>query len=436
MEEKQQKLKNALKNLVLLVLFAGMIALTFVTWMADLNMDNVPSDSFIARIYQRFTYGVSGFEIRTGADPAAQPTRVAVSIDGELVGAQYQAAAVSTLYTSLADSMGQALENCRSFQSSSEETFRKALQGEVLYFGYEGYLPVSLLAGWMEGKSEQELQTDALLLTAEGKLYLHLEDGYRVAETQADPAQWEKAMENYSASACRFAAADERFAGVRPDTLLPQDDDVRAEQLAVQAPNLLDPQGGSNWDMLFDAFEYDPHVRSYQEDKGNTQVYAENYSTLHISVDGTILFRATAMEGGLEVYNTAETAREDTLRLRVDFADMLLKNVQGSVSDNSQTELYDITQAEDEVYVLTFVQLVGGIPVQTDEEAPFARFTFRENKLMSAEIRLRLYQTTGVQSPVLSSELAAVASPSAQARLAIVYQIQDGQATARRCYVR
>ena len=142
------------------------------------------------------------------------------------------------------------------------------------------------------------------------------------------------------------------------------------------------------------------------------------------------------MEGGLEVYNTAETAREDTLRLRVDFADMLLKNVQGSVSDNSQTELYDITQAEDEVYVLTFVQLVGGIPVQTDEEAPFARFTFRENKLMSAEIRLRLYQTTGVQSPVLSSELAAVASPSAQARLAIVYQIQDGQATARRCYVR
>ena len=88
MDEKQQKVKNTIKNVVLLVLFVGMLVLTSVTWLGDLSLDSVPSDSLIAKVYQRFTYGVSGFEIRTGADPAAQPTRIAVSLDGELVGAQ------------------------------------------------------------------------------------------------------------------------------------------------------------------------------------------------------------------------------------------------------------------------------------------------------------------------------------------------------------
>ena len=436
MDEKQQKVKNTIKNVVLLVLFVGMLVLTSVTWLGDLSLDSVPSDSLIAKVYQRFTYGVSGFEIRTGADPAAQPTRIAVSLDGELVGAQYQSASVSTLYASLREDMGQALADCGNFEACTEEDFRKALQGEVLYFGYEGYLPISLLSSWMGTKAEGEEKADALLLTAEGKLYLHLADGYRVARTTADPEDWEKAMENFSAASCQFAAQDKSLTGVRPDTLLIEQEDMRAEQLTVQNPQLLDAQSGSNWTALFDAFQYDPHVSTYPEDQGNTQVYAENYSTLHISVDGTVQFRATAMEGGMEVYNTAETAREDTLRLQVDFAYTLLKNVQGSISDSTQAMLYDITEAEDNDCVLTFIQLVNGIPVQTESTKPFARFEFRENKLMAATIHLQQFQTTGVQTPVLSSTLAAVAATEEGVRLAVVYQIEEQQATARRCYVK
>ncbi|MDR3766656.1 MAG: hypothetical protein Q3Y08_06430 [Butyricicoccus sp.] len=436
MDEKQQKLKNAIKNVVLLVLFVGMLVLLSMTWMTDLSLDNIPSDSLVAKIYQRFTYGVSGFEIRTGADPAAQPTRIAVSLEGELVGAQYQSATVSTLYVSLQEEMGQALANCGDFDPCTEEDFCQALQGEVLYFGYEGYLPVSLLSSWMGSRAENSDKADALLLTADGELYLHVADGYRVASTSADPSDWEKAMENFSAASCRFAVQDKTLTGVRPDTLLLEQEDMRAEQFAVQAPQLLDSQSGSNWTALFDAFQYDPHVSTYPEDQGNTQVYAENYSTLHISVDGTVQFRATAMEGGMEVYNTAETARADTLRLQVDFAYTLLKNVQGSISDSTQAMLYDITQADDNVCVLTFIQLVNGIPVETDSTQPFARFEFRENKLMAATIHLQQFQSTGVQTPVLSSTLAAAAAPGEGARLAVVYQIEEQQATARRCYVK
>lgn len=433
MDERQQKMRNAVKNLILLVLFVGMLVLTGITWLSDLSVDSVPSDSLMAKIYQQFTYGVSGFEIRTGADPAAQPTRIAVSVDGQLVGAQYQAASVSTLYASLHESMGQALADCRNFQACTEADFRKALGGQVLYFGYEGYFPLSLLASWMGSTADSTIKADALALTADGALYLHLEDGYRVAQATASQAQWEKAMENLAAGACRFAAQEEGLS-VRPDTLLPVQEDMRAENLTVTAPNLLDTQSGSNLNALLDTFDYDPHVQSYAEDKGNTQVYAGNYSTLHLSVDGTVTFRASAMEGGLEVYNTAETAREDTQRLQVDFAYTILKNVQGSVSDNSQAMLYDIAEAEDNVCVLTFIQLAGGIPVEQAE--PFARFEFRENKLMAAEIHLKLFQPSGAQTPVLASGQAAAAAPEDGVRLAIVYQIEEGQAVARRCYIK
>lgn len=424
----QQRIRNALKNLALLILFLGMLALTFLTWLTNLRLADAPSSTLISKVYQKFTYGVGGFEIRTGADPAAQPTRVAVTLEGELVGAQYQAAAVSTLYDALRGSMSQALSNSGSFAASTQDDFTKALQGEVLYFGYEGALPVSLLAGWMEGETASAQLADALLLTEDGQLYLHGPEGYWMAETTARPDDWQTAMENYPATACRFAGT-EGLTGVRPDTLLSDDGSLRAEQLAVQPPNL---QGT----LLLDAFAYDPHVRSYTENQGATQVYAENYSTLHVSADGTVEFRTSALEGGMQVYNTAETAREDTLRLQVDFAYTLLKTVQSSVSDSSQAMLYDVAEGDDGVRVLTFIQLVGGIPVAADP--PFARFEFQDDRLVAAQIHLSSFQSTGVQTALLGSAQAASAAPAAQdapARLAVVYRVAEGTATAERCYV-
>ncbi len=439
MEEKRQKMRNFIKNIVLLVLFAGMLALSFATWLSDLDMDSMPSDSLAARIYQKFTYGVSGFEIRTGTDSAAQPTRVAVSVDGRLVGAQYQAASVSTLYAALQQSMGQALQKSKAFQACDEDDFRQALQEDVLYFGYEGAYPVSLLAGWMSDTDNAQTstyKTDVLLLTAAGKLYLRTEDNqYYTAQTKTSTTTWSRAMENLTAAACCFAAQQQALRHVRPDTLLTDDTDLRVEQLTLSRPNLLDAESGCNLNELFEAFGYAAHVRSYQEDKGNTQVYAENYSTLHLSVDGLVRFRTSALEGGIEVYNAAEAEQTDTLRLRVDFAYTLLKAAQSSVSDNAQAMLYDIAMDEEDshVCVLTFIQLVGGIPVETAQ--PFARFEFRDNRLMSADIRLQRFQLSGTQTPVLASTQAASAAPSDAVRMEIIYRMHGETATAERCYV-
>lgn len=435
METQEQKRKNRIKNAILLVLFVGMVVLTCVTWLSGLNLDSVPTDSLFARMYQRFTYGVSGFEIRTGGDAAAEPTRIAVSGANGLVGAQYHAASVSTLYTVLRTPMGEALGSAKGFDPASEADFAAALEGEVLYFGYEGELPLALLSGWMGSSHDSLEKTDLLLLTAKGKLFVHDADGYRCASTHADPAAWREAMRELSAGACSFAAQreDGLADNVRPDTLLFESESATAEQMSVRYPGYLDGQGGSDLTALLEAFAYDPYVRTYDEDKGSTLVFVENFSTLHVSADGSVIFNTSALEGGLEAYIAGEVEQDEVLRLQTDFAYTLLREVQGSMSDSSQAMLFDVEERDDNVCVLSFIQLVGGIPVEAG--TPFAWFEFQGNKMIEAQFHLRTLEPTGVRTPVLPGIQAAAAAPSGGLRTSLVYRADGkGMFAAQRCY--
>lgn len=436
METREQKRKNRIKNAILLVLFIGLIVLTGVTWLSGLNLESIPEGTLLHRVYQRITYGVSGFELRTGSDAAAEPTRIAVSTADGLVGAQYQTASVSMLYTVLREPMGAAIDCAGAFAACTEEDFAQALAGEVLYFGYEGQLPLTLLSGWMgSGRSEELQKTDLLLLTGKGKLFIHGENGYQWAETKGSPDAWAHLMQELSAGACSFAAQEgEKFSQVRPDTLLFEQESESAERLTMRVPGFLEGQGGSDLTALLEAFSYDPYVRTYQEDQGKTRVFVENYSTLHVSVDGEVSFHTSAMEGALEAYSAAEVEKKDVLRLQTDFAYQLLRQVQGSMSDTSKAMLFDVTEGESGVRVLSFLQTAGGIPVQVGE-TPFAWFEFREGRMIGAELHLRVFESAGEQSPLLPSRQAAAAAPAEGLRPMLAYtRAADGKFTAQRYY--
>ena len=436
METREQKRKNRIKNAILLVLFIGLIVLTGVTWLSGLNLESIPEGTLLHRVYQRITYGVSGFELRTGSDAAAEPTRIAVSTADGLVGAQYQTASVSMLYTVLREPMGAAIDCAGAFAACTEEDFTQALAGEVLYFGYEGQLPLTLLSGWMgSGRSEELQKTDLLLLTGKGKLFIHGENGYQWAETKGSPDAWAHLMQELAAGACSFAAQEgEKFAQVRPDTLLFEQESESAERLTMRVPGFLEGQGGSDLTALLEAFSYDPYVRTYQEDQGKTRVFVENYSTLHVSVDGEVSFHTSAMEGALEAYSAAEVEKKDVLRLQTDFAYQLLRQVQGSMSDTSKAMLFDVTEGESGVRVLSFLQTAGGIPVQVGE-TPFAWFEFREGRMIGAELHLRVFESAGEQSPLLPSRQAAAAAPAEGLRPMLAYtRAADGKFTAQRYY--
>lgn len=292
--------------------------------------------------------------------------------------------------------MGEALGSAKGFDPASEADFAAALEGEVLYFGYEGELPLALLSGWMGSSLDSLEKTDLLLLTEKGKLFVHDADGYRCASAHANPAAWREAMRELSAGACSFAAQreDGLADNVRPDTLLFESESATAEQMSVRYPGYLDGQGGSDLTALLEAFAYDPYVRTYDEDKGSTLVFVENFSTLHVSADGSVIFNTSALEGGLEAYIAGEVEQDEVLRLQTDFAYTLLREVQGSMSDSSQAMLFDVEERDDNVCVLSFIQLVGGIPVEAG--TPFAWFEFQGNKMIEAQFHLRTLEPTGV----------------------------------------
>lgn len=436
MKPNKLQLKNTIKNIFLLVLFLAMIVLTCLTWLTDLDLDGNGADSLIARAYQRVIFSTGGFELRSSDTPAADPYCIAVTSDNGLMGAQYNEASINVLYGVLKDSMGSALALCNDFIEISEQSFEDALQGEVLYFGYESYLPVHLLASWLGSGSDHEidLQTDFLLLTGAGEVLIHdASDRYYASRTPAKPRQWKEAIQDIAAAKCSFAVSLKgSLSSLRSDMLIFDNDYVRADDLQERLPNFQEGNAGGIINLL-QAFQYDPYVSSFPED--NKQVYVETYSTLRVTNDGQVIFRASTMEGGLQVYTGSEAKPKETLQLKVDFARSLLESVQASYGDNSKATLFSIASGQDNTQTLIFIQTVNGIPIIRDKDRLFARFEFQDNLLVDAKLNLCSYEPTGKLTFVLPARQAAAAIPAGSDHLSIAYLLQDnGILKAFRCF--
>ena len=411
--------RNKLKNLILFVSFIAMIPLTALAWLSYLDTSSVPEDSIFASLYQRVTYGVSGFEIKTGNNPAAMPTRIAIKDNGITNGAQYHEASVSVFYESMHETIGKALANQGEFQTTDLTDLKQSLKLNGIYFGYEGSLPISLLANWMGQTSKDEIATDIIWLDENGTLYIHTISGFRKKNT--DIKKWDIDVSKLPTNKCIFAADDDMFQKIRPDTLIFENDIVQAEKYSVSIPDFLNAQNGTSLTNLLSAFSYDLYVNRYEENQGQTMVFVEDYSTLHVSKDGTIVFNASANEGGIDVSSDPEYSNE--LTVQMDLAVTLIREVQNSMGDTSQAMLYAITGNNDEK-VFTFIQCIGGIPVKT--EKPFAQLVIQNNKLMEARFQLKSFNQTGVQTAVIPTRQAAAASNNELFRLMLVYT-QDEQ---------
>ena len=421
--------RNRLKNLILFILFVAMVPLTALAWLSYLDTSSVPEDSIFALLYQRVTYGVSGFEIKTGNNPAAMPTRIAIKNEGITNGAQYHEASVSVLYEAMYQTIGKALAKQGEFQSTDLDDLKQSLKLDGIYFGYEGSLPISLLSNWMGQTSKDEIATDIIWLDENGILYIHTMNGFKKKSTGIK--KWDIDVSKLPMNECIFAADDDMFQKIRPDTLIFENDIVQAEKYSASIPDFLDAQNGTSLTNLLSAFSYDLDVNRYEENQGQTMVFVEDYSTIHISKDGTVIFNAYANEGGIDVSSDPEYANE--LTVQMDLAITLVREVQNSMGDTSQAMLYAITQ-NDEEKVFTFIQCIGGVPVKT--ETPFAQLVIQNNKLMEARFQLKSFNQTGIQTPVIPTRQAAAASNNELFRLMLVYTEDEQMNFTAQCVYR
>ncbi|MGE4548004.1 MAG: hypothetical protein AB7C89_00465 [Intestinibacillus sp.] len=415
--KKQKSFKNTLKNAALVVLTLLLAVLISLTWSTGLSRDDIPLDSPFARLYALLPFADSGYVQRAGDTPAAYPSGIAMTAADGLRGAFYNEAAEGGLYDMVRPLWAAALVEARGFESAAVDDLRAALSGEdTLLLSYNGSLPLSLLAGWMgaDGSRVAEYDVNALVLTRSGMLFVRDGSNGRLYRTQermpVNEAVWEKTAEGVSAPLCAYAGTLEQsdYGSLLPETLVPSAP-AAYDILQTRIPAFGDPSSGDSLQTLLGAFGYDPYVQSYTENDGTTQVFVENFSSLRVSREGVVNFKANSLNGALPVYQEGEAGRAEAIAAQIDYAHEVLSAALGAIGSVIPAELQSIQyDSEAGICNLEFAQAAGGVMIRR-QDAPLARFTFQGGVLVAAELSLRDYTPTGEKLFVLPVRQAAAA---------------------------
>lgn len=422
--KKSRSFRNFLKNFALVVLTINMLLLLVTDW--SLILQRAGMTPAFWKILQGSWDG--GYTQRAGDEPAAYPIRAGMTQeDGTLIGIRYHTANMSHFYETTAPLLRQALQNVPVFVLTESVELRQALQQDTLLLQYGTELPLQILGSWLESSNIPDSPQTAsmFLLTKEGQLFLRSAGQLYRAQTTVDTALWNEIRASVIGVPMQYAGNTAAYTGLYPETLMlsePQKCDI----LQTNLPDFGSHDAASSLQILLEAFDYSAYAKYDTEDAGATQVFVENYSTLRVSADGQVRFRATAMTGGLSAYQDGEDMSVNTTAAQIDFAQNVLGRAMRAVGTSSDTTLHAVQTLQDGTNIITFEQCVGGIPVQMTEGRSLARFAFQQGVLISADLWLRSYETTGETLYILpEKQTAATITDGREYEYAVVYTDDD-----------
>ena len=158
--------KNTAKNISLLVLCGLMGVLCAVNWLMGLNIAQMPADSALRRLHDRFVGGAVGYEIRSSGVSAADPAQMALTVDGKLYGVQSNLTDIDAGITATRSLWSQALTG-EGLRPADESELCTALRsGSCALLRYHGAIPMQSIAGWLGGswKDNDRLQVEIKIL--------------------------------------------------------------------------------------------------------------------------------------------------------------------------------------------------------------------------------------------------------------------------------
>ena len=160
--------KNTAKNISLLVLCGLMGVLCAVNWLMGLNIAQMPADSALRRLHDRFVGGAVGYEIRSSGVSAADPAQMALTVDGKLYGVQYNLTDIDAGITATRSLWSQALTGEGLRQADESELCTALRSGSCALLRYHGAIPMQSIAGWLGGswKDNARLQVETLVYAA------------------------------------------------------------------------------------------------------------------------------------------------------------------------------------------------------------------------------------------------------------------------------
>lgn len=339
---------------------------------------------------------------------AARPARMVVTNSLGRSGAQYDTAAVDALFEQTGALLGEALASAGTAAPISPLRWRRALEGEGIYFDFTGSIPLSALSGWLrDGEANRALSGDArrLLLAPGdgGELFLYYQDGWDPNLFYARPTPLSAASHlDPLTAACapngaKFAFEDGELSQLDPYTLI-TGGPAQAEIFGAASPLAAGGEAAVLESLSFSG----ALVTSYLSAEGT--VYRMGEDALLLARDGSVTYRGA--DGAL--YPVVCEGERPTVAESIETTRRLVSAAVEPLCGDARVYLISARQ-EGEETVITYGYSLGGAPVWLAPGGWAAQFRLTGGALTQFTLRLRSYAARGETIPLPPAAQAAAA---------------------------
>ena len=430
MKGAQHSAKNTAKNVSLIVLVVLLCLLCAANWLAGINIAQMPADNPLRRAYDHLFGGAVGYELRSSGVSAAEPAQLALTVDGQLYGVQYNMTDIDAGLAAVRPVWTQALSDGTLSESSEQELLSALSAGDCAVLRYHGAIPLSVVAGWMGGswKDDGERTVETLVYAAGAeRLFARASDGALYsAPARVDSSTMASAQQAFRGLPCKFSG--DAYA-VYPETLLFESETLTLPLLGESAIDLFAAQSGAGLEGLLAAFGFTAYTDFYTETNEQARVFVDNASTLRVNASGLLQYASAGTDSTVHAYEAGEVSGQSALDAQLDCARQILDEALRAGETDTHASLYAVQQSGEQT-TLVFMQLYGGVPILG--ESDFATFRFTDGALSSATIRLQRFTPQETRRTVLPARQAAAGASGTERSMMVAYREQeDGYVPAR-----
>ena len=430
MKGAQHSAKNTAKNISLIVLVVMLGVLCAANWLAGMNIAQMPADNLLRRAYDHLFGGAVGYELRSSGVSAAEPAQLALTVDGQLYGVQYNMTDIDAGLAAVRAVWTQALSDGTLSESSEQELLSALSAGDCAVLRYHGAIPLSVVAGWMGGswKDDGERTVETLVYAAGAeRLFARTADGALYsAPARVDSSTMASAQQAFRGLPCKFSG--DAYA-VYPETLLFESETLTLPLLEERAIDLFAAQSGAGLEGLLAAFGFTAYTDFYSETNEQARVFVDNASTLRVNASGLLQYASAGTDSTVHAYEAGEVSGQSALDAQLDCARLILDEALRAGETDTHASLYAVQQSGEQT-TLVFMQLYGGVPILG--ESDFATFRFTDGALSSATIRLQRFTPQETRRTVLPARQAAAGASGTERSMMVAYREQeDGYVPAR-----
>ena len=385
MSEKSQKRRDFLQNITIVLLSLSAVFLFARTQFNSLGTGLLPF--------------LSGGDLPAGAPPVAQekpvlvsPVRVAVSGPFGRYGSITLITA-SEDFSTLRSLLEQALAGAGTYTAGDSGLFLDALGQTSVYYDFLNPLPLSVLAGMLQGTSQEPLAPRRLLVARRGTgvaLYLWNEDGACYwSETSLSPEVLEETVNRYELGNASFA-----FESQEPSAKAVDPCSLFLETLP-ELPRLTVSVPLPDTNLLLTKLGFNPNTQNRYVDGSGAEVVMEGSRSLRLRPDGGIVYQsggdpALSIPSSGEIPTRLEAATE---------VSAMLDGLLSAVSKDASLYLESVRQVGGAT-VLNFGYQSGGVPIRFADGRNAAQVSLNGCCVSSLTLQIRQY-TAGAENTLM-----------------------------------